>query len=150
MPKVTLRQGVYVGAVKDKTNVYHGIPYVRPFMNRFGQPQPLPEGKEEFSATELANNSPQLTSRLAFINGEWDPSTKYDEQASGVLSVYAPENAGSGKSLPVIVWIHGGAFVSGGSQLSNYNGTKLAQDAGAIVVCINYRDGALGSLYDEN
>lgn len=41
------------------------------------------------------------------------------------------------------------AWVTGGSQPLNYDGTKLAQDAAVIAVCINYRLGALGLLYDE-
>jgi para-nitrobenzyl esterase len=136
MPKVTLRQGVYVRTVKYNIHVYHGIPYARPFTKRFEAPQPLPESNEEFSITALASNCPQLPSRFAFLNGNWHPSTKYDEEASGVLSVYAPEKAFSSGPLPVIVWVHGGAWVTGGSQLSNYDGTKLAQNAGAIIGCI--------------
>jgi len=150
MPKVTLRQGVYVGTSKDRIHIYHGIPYARPFTKRFKQPQPLPKSNEEFSAKDLASNYPQPPSRFAFLNGHWHASTKYDEKSSAVLSVYAPEIAGSAGLLPVIVWVHGGAWVTGGSQLLNYDGTKLAQDAAAIVVCINYRISALGSLYDEN
>ena len=150
MPQVKLRQGLYNGILKDRTHVYHGIPYALPFTKRFEAPQPLPASNKEFSAADLANNYPQLRSRLAFLNGDWHPATKYDEKASAVLSVYAPEDAGSGDPLPVFVWIHGGAFISGGSQLPNYDGTKLAQDAGAVVVCVNYRVGALGFLYHEN
>jgi para-nitrobenzyl esterase len=149
MPKVTLQQGTYVGVLKDKTHVYHGILYARPFVKRFEAPKSLPENNEEFSATDLASNCAQLPSRLAFLNGNWNPSTKYDERSSAVLSVYAPENAGSADPIPVIVWVHGGAWVTGGSQISNYDGTKLAQNAGTIVVCINYRLGVLGFLYHE-
>jgi carboxylesterase type B len=112
MPIATLRQGIYVGASKEGTDVYHSIPYARPFTKHFEQPLPLPESDEEFPATELANNCPQLPSRFTFLNGNWHPSTKYDEKASAVLSVYAPGNAGSDGSLPVIVWVHGGAWVT--------------------------------------
>ena len=149
MPKVTLRQGIYVGTSKDRIHIYHGIPYARPFTKRFEPPRPPPDSKDAFLATDLASNCPQLPTPLAFLNGDWLQSTKYDEKTSGVLSVYAPENAGSDSPLPVFVWIHGGLFSTGGSQLPNYDGTKLAQDAGAVVVCINYRLGALGFLYHE-
>lgn len=49
----------------------------------------------------------------------------------------------SATKRPVIVWIHGGGLV--GDTGSNYDGTKLAK-AGAVVVTINYRLGALGFL----
>lgn len=119
MPKVTHRQGIYIGASKEKTHVFQGIPYARQFAKRFELPQPLPESREEFSATALRSNYPQLPSRLAFLSGGWHPSRKYDERGSAVLSVYAPENIGSADRLPMIVWVHGGTWVTGGSQLSN-------------------------------
>jgi len=58
------------------------------------------------------------------------------------LNVFAPAGrAGSG--LPVMVWIHGGAFVGGESD--DYDPSGLVAD-GVIVVTINYRLGALGFL----
>lgn len=148
MTTVTLRQGRYTGTSEEHAKVFHAIPYSQPFTKRHQLPEPPVDSNEHFSATELGNNCPQLPSRLAFVNGTWDSPTKYDEQHCGVLSVYTPETVAP-NVRPVIVWIHGGAFMSGGSQLQNYSGTKLAQDADAVVVCINYRLGAFGFLYDE-
>ena len=148
MSTITLRQGRYTGASNGDIKTFHAIPYCQPFTKRHQLPQPPIDSDEHFSATSLGNNCPQLPSRLAFVNGNWDPSTKYDEQHCGVLSIYTPEIKPS-TLRPVIVWLHGGAFMSGGSQLSNYNGTKLAQDANAVVVCINYRLGAFGFLHDD-
>ncbi len=58
------------------------------------------------------------------------------------LNVWTPK-ADSSAELPVMVWIHGGAFVfgSGGSNL--YSGAPLA-GKGAVVVTINYRLMQLG------
>jgi len=58
------------------------------------------------------------------------------------LNVYTPA-ARPGANRPVLVWIHGGGLVQDGGR--NYDGTKLAA-AGAVVVTINYRLGALGFL----
>ena len=49
-----------------------------------------------------------------------------------------------GKKLPVMFWIHGGAFIAGGS--SQYDGTRLASEGPVVVVTVNYRLGALGFL----
>jgi para-nitrobenzyl esterase len=149
MATVTLCQGSYTGTSEEDVKIFHGIPYAQPFTKRSQLPQPPVDSNKHFSATHLGSNCPQSRSRLAFINGDWDPSSKYDDKHCAVLSVYTPDTE-TPNLRPVIVWIHGGAFMSGGSQLSNYNGTELAQDANAVVVCINYRLGAFGFLHDEN
>jgi para-nitrobenzyl esterase len=61
------------------------------------------------------------------------------------LNVWTPGLAGSG--LPVMVWIHGGAYVSGSGSDGMYDGGNLAGASGAVVVTINYRLGALGFLH---
>ena len=58
------------------------------------------------------------------------------------LNVWTPK-AGIGAELPVMVWIYGGAFVTGGSARPIYDGTDLARH-GVVVVSLNYRLGWLG------
>lgn len=60
------------------------------------------------------------------------------------LNVWMPHGAAAG-SLPVMVFIHGGAFVSGHGSSPTYDGSALAQQ-GVVVVTLNYRLGALGFL----
>ena len=63
------------------------------------------------------------------------------------LNVYAPTVGNNDQGdRPVLVWIHGGGLVQDGAR--NYDGSKLAA-AGAVVVTINYRLGALGFLADS-
>jgi para-nitrobenzyl esterase len=57
------------------------------------------------------------------------------------VNVYAPTN---GQGLPVMLWIHGGAFTIGSG--SAYDGSLLAQRANVVVVTFNYRLGPLGFL----
>jgi para-nitrobenzyl esterase len=59
------------------------------------------------------------------------------------LNVYTPSVDGQ---RPVVVWIHGGAFVSGSSACAMYDGSSFARD-GVVFVSINYRLHALGFLY---
>jgi para-nitrobenzyl esterase len=70
------------------------------------------------------------------------------------LNVWVPAGAGDehsgtrmgGPGLPVLFWIHGGAFVQGSGGDDFHDGAKLATVARAVVVTINYRLGALGFM----
>jgi para-nitrobenzyl esterase len=57
------------------------------------------------------------------------------------LNVWTPDPGACG--LPVMVWIHGGAFLNGSSTVTKYNGTTFARD-GVVCVTINYRLGVEG------
>src|SRR5215470_69014 len=59
------------------------------------------------------------------------------------LNVFTPSHKQAGSHFPVMVWIHGGALVTGESD--DYDPTQLVAD-GVTVVTINYRLGALGFL----
>lgn len=60
------------------------------------------------------------------------------------LNVFTPSNASAGQNLPVMVWIHGGAYIYGNGG-SSYDPSRLLSE-GVIVVTLNYRLGALGFL----
>ncbi|XP_064596177.1 neuroligin-4, X-linked-like [Liolophura sinensis] len=60
------------------------------------------------------------------------------------LDIYRPLQSSKANQLPVMVWIHGGAYIIGDSQ--TYNGNSLAGMYGVVVVVINYRLGVLGFL----
>ena len=99
---------------------------------------------------------PQNPSKQEFVLGP-QPTPRIgsgvqDERFCGMLSIYQPlsvaEKPASAK-LPVIVFVHGGAWVTGGSQMDWYDGSALAKDGGCIVVCINYRLGVFGFLHLE-
>ncbi|MFI1766594.1 carboxylesterase/lipase family protein [Streptomyces sp. NPDC020800] len=59
------------------------------------------------------------------------------------LNVWTPDPAAR---LPVMVWIHGGAFTNGSGALTGYDGTAFARD-GVVLVTLNYRLGAEGFLH---
>ena len=65
------------------------------------------------------------------------------------LNVFAPEAASAGSQLPVLVWIHGGAYLNGSGSGPWYEGSQLAR-RGFVVVTINYRLGAWGFLGADN
>lgn len=86
---------------------------------------------------------PQLPSRLERIMG---PGVRDNPQSLDAfyLNVWAPEDA---RDLPVLVFLHGGAWVSGGGSARWYRGEKLASE-GMVVVTLNYRIGPVGHCED--
>ena len=62
------------------------------------------------------------------------------------LNVWAPVEADADAGLPVMVWVYGGAFLTGGGSFPLYNGARLAAEQQVVVASVNYRVGALGFM----
>ncbi len=62
------------------------------------------------------------------------------------LNVWSPAAATASSALPVMVWVYGGAFVTGGTSMETYDAARLAAEQEIVVVTFNYRMGALGFL----
>jgi para-nitrobenzyl esterase len=65
------------------------------------------------------------------------------------LNVFTHAAPTGASNLPVLVWIHGGAYTNGSGSIPWYHGSALAS-RGTVVVSINYRLGAFGFLGDGN
>jgi para-nitrobenzyl esterase len=64
------------------------------------------------------------------------------------LNVWSPRLlAGARKPLPVLVYVHGGAYNNGTVNSEIYDGTRLARTGEVVVVTVNHRLNALGFLY---
>lgn len=63
------------------------------------------------------------------------------------LNIYTPSVSGA---RPVLVWIHGGAFLAGSGEEAAYDGRLLAEEGDIVVVTLSYRLGALGFLHDPD
>jgi para-nitrobenzyl esterase len=113
-----------------------GIPYAAAPLGNLRWRPPVAHAPwfQPLDATHFANHCPQLASPFGV------PSTTED---CLFLNVFTPDTDGIRNLRPVMVWIHGGALVTGESD--DYDPTVLVQD-GVIVVTINYRLGALGFL----
>ncbi|GAA1521967.1 carboxylesterase family protein [Streptomyces albidochromogenes] len=114
-----------------------GIPYAAPPFgaNRFREPRPAPAWPGVRDCTYFGPVAPQS----AQLPGApvWSPG---DED---ILTVNIWTPAPEGGRLPVLVWIHGGAYTFGSSAQPDFNGTELAR-AGLVVVTLNYRLGFEG------
>jgi para-nitrobenzyl esterase len=140
------RQGAIRGRTADGVTAFKGVPYAAP-----------PFGARRLAAPQPAQRWDGVRDALAF--GATAPHPGYappydvllpDPVIAGEdclgLNVWTPEPAGGG--LPVMVWIHGGAFVNGSGAVPTYDGTGFARD-GIVLVTINYRLGAEGFLWLE-
>lgn len=86
---------------------------------------------------------PQLRGRFDWFMGDLPARHPHHEQAL-TLNVWAPHDA---VGAPVLVFLHGGAWVTGGGALEWYDGSVLAGQ-GLVVVTVNYRIGPLAHLVD--
>jgi para-nitrobenzyl esterase len=132
---VGLADGQIRGKTAGASDEYLGIPYAAPPVGplRWRPPQPAAHWQGIRPATQFASHCPQ--SAGVFGRASMSEDCLY-------LNVYAPARR-SARPLPVMVWIHGGAFVAGESD--DYDPSGLVAD-GVIVVTLNYRLGALGFL----
>src|SRR4051812_42222903 len=120
-----------------------GIPYAEPptGARRWQAPQPTgPWDPTIPTTTELPPAPPQPAAGTP--GGATLPGLDVSRTSEDCLylNIWAPSDA---VNAPVLVWIPGGAFVTGGASLPIYDGTRLAS-RGVVVVTVTYRVGALG------
>lgn len=139
-PVAETPSGQMVGIASSGLSVFRGIPYAAPPVGslRWREPQSAPP-QDRLEATAFGPACIQPVS--AAQDAAFGPTGPQSEDCL-TLNVWAPEAAPAAR-LPVMVWIHGGGYVSGTGSLSAYDGSTLAQQ-GAVVVTLNYRLGALG------
>jgi para-nitrobenzyl esterase len=132
------------GQVSDGVAAFKGIPYAAPPFgpNRFQPPRPPQPWEGVRDALEYGLVPPQSPYPPPFDRLMGDQGLAGEDCLN--LNVWTPDPGGRG--LPVMVWIHGGAFVRGSGAIPTYDGSRFARD-GVVCVTINYRLGADGFLY---
>ncbi|MFO1028524.1 MAG: carboxylesterase family protein [Acetobacteraceae bacterium] len=136
--------GDVIGQRADGVIRFHAVPYARPPIGalRFAPPQPIEPWSATLDARAPGAIAPQPPSRLRLAMGDFN---RQQDEDCLTLAIATP--AADDARRPVIVWLHGGAFLSGGGSLEWYDGGRLAQTGDAVVVGVNYRLGPLGYLY---
>jgi para-nitrobenzyl esterase len=132
------------GRRNDGIETFRGVPYAAPPIgaNRFARPAPVTPWAGTRDATAPAPVAPQLPGRLRLAMGDFDAA-----QSEDCLSVTVWTPAADHGKRPVLVWLHGGAYMTGGGALDWYSGARLAREGDIVVVGVNYRLGALGYLH---
>ncbi|TXK16397.1 carboxylesterase/lipase family protein [Homoserinibacter sp. GY 40078] len=127
---------------------YLGIPFAAPPVGalRFRPPQPPEAWTTEREVKRFAPAAPQNPDPVLAAGGFWQPP--HDEAECLNLNVWTP--SADDRARPVLVWIHGGAYVSGSNSTGYNNGAELAAALDVVVVSINYRLGVFGFLYLEH
>lgn len=126
---------------------YLGIPYAAPVTgaNRWTEPQPVARWTTPRACVQFGQNTLQEAQHpFQMFTEEFipDPSLGYGDDSLS-LNVWTSGPVAARK--PVIVFIHGGAFMGGSSSVEVYSGEQLAAQ-GVVFVSINYRVGANGFL----
>ncbi|MDI6875046.1 carboxylesterase/lipase family protein [Candidatus Solincola sp.] len=136
-----LDSGPISGRLENGVRSFLGIPYAAPPVGelRWKEPQPVEPWVEVRPCLDYGPSCPQPRS-------DWTGQLDVGETSEDCLylNVWTPARTQQDR-LPVMVWIHGGAFQTGSGSLPIYDGTGLAS-RGVVVVTINYRLGPLGFL----
>ncbi|KAL3439919.1 Alpha/Beta hydrolase protein [Aspergillus insuetus] len=148
--------GFYNDSSAQKVRAFLGISYAEPpvGIRRWAPPVPKKSPKSHLDGHEFGPSCPLLhTPSDGDIYSVLPYSPPHPDNISEdclSLNIWAPSRlhsklSGSLKKAAVLVFIHGGAFVSGSSAVPFYNGAPFVRDNdNVIIVTLNYRLGIFG------
>jgi para-nitrobenzyl esterase len=138
-PIIKIASGELRGETRGDLVIFKGVPFAAPPLGdfRWRPPQPVQLWKGVRSATEFGNECMQAPP----VENS-NPLLAPLSEDCLYLNVWASRDH-KHSGLPVMVWIHGGGFVNGGSSPPAFDGTHFAEQ-GIVFVSINYRLGRFG------
>jgi para-nitrobenzyl esterase len=144
--------GKVQGAFDDGILVFRGIPYAAPPVGalRFKPPAKAAPWQGVRDATQFGARAMQKEGAIALAPAIRevfsDPELQPVSEDCLFLNVWTPA-LDDGGDRPVMVWLHGGAFISGNGSQPRVDGTNLARKGNVVVVTLNHRLGAFGYLH---
>lgn len=141
---VTTTNGKIRGRVSRGVAEFKGVHYGASTAgaNRFLPPQPVVPWTGVRDALVLGNKCPQVNLDYP----AWLDSSQSSEDCLA-LNVFAPEEANAQSRLPVMVWIHGGAYIFGSASSPLYKCENLARLGNVVTVGINHRLNVFGYTF---
>ncbi|WP_161981002.1 carboxylesterase family protein [Streptococcus sp. S784/96/1] len=135
------------GTSDGVTERFAGLRYAH--AQRYGIPQPFSYEGGVIDATKLAPIAAQPNIYFKEYYFKQNYSSQLQTEHPQILSIYRPIGTTEADQLPVMIWIHGGAFTNGSGESSEYTPDLLVSQEQVMVVNISYRLGVLGYLRDQ-
>jgi para-nitrobenzyl esterase len=144
-PLVETRYGKLQGGKIESVCYWKGVPYAKAPVGelRFQPPQPPEPWTGVRDATKFGSVAMQPADAL--FGGGLGRVAESGSEDCLFLNIWSP--GADGKKRPVMVWIHGGAFLFGSGSMPWYDGTQFAKHGDVVVVTINYRMNVFGFLH---
>ena len=142
MKDITIKSssGSFSGTCNNNINIFYGIPYAQSCSgnNRWTTSKDIKINNNHKKSIK-GHSAYQTSISKSFM---FDPNLPEPNEDCLSLNIASPEQ---GHDLPVMIWIHGGAYLTGSANGALYQMESLALK-GIVLVSINYRLGPFGFL----
>lgn len=145
-PLLRTNYGPVTGSREGDVRVFKGVRYAADTAGRRFQPAQAPaRWTKPIDALEFGDQCPQIAGGDTHLFDSWKNERQASEDCLS-LNVWT-RGLGDGKKRPIMVWLHGGGYVTGSGASFGYDGVRLANRGDVVVVTINHRLNAFGYLY---
>ncbi len=146
-PVVETTSGSVRGATREGIHSFKGIPYGANTggKNRWLPPQPVPAWPGVRDALEYGPRAPQNERPAKEPHLAWIRDTRAYGEDCLFVNIFTP-GVNDNRKRPVLVYIHGGGFVSGASSAPGLDGHNFARRGDVVLVSLNHRLNLFGHL----